>query len=111
MVAKGGTKGLMGSIRNRDEIEEEQSKRLRRMLQAVLSANEFYRKKLLQKGLMDSGSLYELAQLPFTTKGELIEDQFQYPRYGTDLAFPLEKYIRIHQTSGTTGKPMYWLDT
>ena len=105
------TKGLMGSIRNRDEIEEEQSKRLRRMLQAVLPANEFYRKKLLQKGLTDAGSLDELAQLPFTTKGELIEDQFQYPPYGTDLTFPLEKYIRIHQTSGTTGKPMYWLDT
>ena len=101
----------MGSIRNRDEIENEQSKRLRRMLQAVLPANEFYRKKLLQKGLTDAGSLDELAQLPFTTKGELIEDQFRFPPYGTDLTFPLEKYIRIHQTSGTTGKPMYWLDT
>jgi phenylacetate-CoA ligase len=111
MAANGGTNGLMGPIRNRDEIEEEQSKRLARMLQAVLPANEFYRKKLLQKGLTDAGSLEELAQLPFTTKGELIEDQFQYPPYGTDLTFPLEKYIRIHQTSGTTGKPMYWLDT
>ena len=111
MVANGGTKDFMGSIRGRDEIEEEQSKRLRRMLDAVLPANEFYRKKLLQKGLTDAGSLDELAHLPFTTKGELIEDQFQYPPYGTDLTFPLEKYIRIHQTSGTTGKPMYWLDT
>jgi phenylacetate-CoA ligase len=111
MMANGGTKGLMGSIRDRGEIKEEQSKRLRRMLQAILPANEFYRKKLLQKGFTDAGSLDELAELPFTTKGELIEDQFQYPLYGTDLTFPLEKYIRIHQTSGTTGKPMYWLDT
>ena len=111
MVANGRTKGLMGPIRNRDEIEKEQSKRLRRMLQAVLPTNEFYRKKLLQEGLTDAGSLDELAQLPFTTKGELIEDQFRYPPYGTDLTFPLEKYVRIHQTSGTTGKPMYWLDT
>jgi phenylacetate-CoA ligase len=111
MMANGGTKGLMGSIRDRGEIKEEQSKRLRRMLQAILPANEFYRKKLLQKGFTDAGSLDELAELPFTTKGELIEDQFQYPPYGTDLTFPLEKYIRIHQTSGTTGKPMYWLDT
>ena len=111
MVANGRTKDFMGSIRNRDEIEEEQSKRLRRMLQAVLAANEFYRKKLSQKGLTDAGSLDELAELPFTTKGELIEDQLRFPPYGTDLTFPLEKYIRIHQTSGTTGKPMYWLDT
>jgi phenylacetate-CoA ligase len=111
MPAKGRAMGFMGSTRNREEIEAGQSKRLRRMLQAVLPANEFYRKKLSQKGLTDAGSLYELAELPFTTKGELIEDQFQYPPYGTDLTFPLEKYIRIHQTSGTTGKPMYWLDT
>jgi phenylacetate-CoA ligase len=110
-MANGGTKGLMGSIRDRGEIKEEQSKRLRRMLQAILPANEFYRKKFSQKGFTDAGSLDKLAELPFTTKGELIEDQFQYPPYGTDLTFPLEKYIRIHQTSGTTGKPMYWLDT
>jgi phenylacetate-CoA ligase len=111
MGAKGGTMGLMGSIGNRDEIGAEQSKRLRRMLQAVLPANEFYRKKLSQKGFADAGSLDELAQMPFTTKGELIENQLRFPPYGTDLTFPLEKYIRIHQTSGTTGKPMYWLDT
>jgi phenylacetate-coenzyme A ligase PaaK-like adenylate-forming protein len=73
MVANAGTIGLMGSIRYRDEIEEEQSKRLRRMLQAVLPANEFYRKKLLPKGITYAKSVDELAQLPFTTKGELIE--------------------------------------
>ena len=88
-LADGGTKGLMGSIRNRDEIEEEQSKRLRRMLQAVLPANEFYRKKLLQKGLTDAESLDELAQLPFTTKGELVKISLAYPPYGTDLTFPV----------------------
>ena len=52
-----------------------------------------------------------LKSLPFTTKGELVEDQTRHPPFGTDLTFPAERYIRIHQTSGTTGKPMYWLDT
>ena len=101
----------MASATGRAEIEKEQFKRLRRMLQSVLASNQFYRKKLLQQGLTDAGSLDELAQLPFTTKRELVEDQSNYPPYGTDLTFPVDKYIRIHQTSGTTGKPMYWLDT
>jgi len=101
----------MGPLRNREEIEAGQSERLRRMLQAVLPANEFYRKKFLPAGLTDAGWLDDLRHFPFTTKGELIEDQAQNPPYGTDLSFPREKYIRIHQTSGTTGKPLYWLDT
>ena len=52
-----------------------------------------------------------LANLPFTTKSELIEDQQRHPPFGSDLTFAQQDYIRIHQTSGTTGKPLYWLDT
>ncbi len=33
------------------------------------------------------------------------------PPFGSALTFPVDRYVRIHQTSGTTGKPMYWLDT
>ena len=81
------------------------------MLPAVLSSNEFYRRKLPGAGFPNVGSLAELKKFPFTTKSELAEDQLSHPPYGSDLTFPLERYIRIHQTSGTTGKPMYWLDT
>ena len=101
----------MASATGRAEIEKEQLKRLRRMLQSVAASNEFYRNKLLQKGITDAESLDDLAQLPFTTKSELVENQSRYPPYGTNLTFPVDRYIRIHQTSGTTGKPMYWLDT
>jgi phenylacetate-CoA ligase len=99
------------SVSSRKAIEEQQFERLRRMIEAVLPTNDFYRNKLLPNGLTEIKSFGELAQLPFTTKGELVENQFQHPPYGTDLTFPLENYTRVHQTSGTTGKPMYWLDT
>jgi phenylacetate-CoA ligase len=33
------------------------------------------------------------------------------PPYGTILTYPIERYVRLHQTSGTTGRPMRWLDT
>ena len=50
-------------------------------------------------------------RFPFTTKAELVADQATYPPYGTNLSEPLARYTRCHQTSGTTGAPMRWLDT
>jgi phenylacetate-CoA ligase len=93
------------------EFVEQQSKKLREMLQAILPTNEFYRNKFLAHGLTHAGDLTALDQLPFTTKRELVENQQNHPPFGTNLSFPLEHYIKVHQTSGTTGKPMYWLDT
>jgi phenylacetate-CoA ligase len=101
----------METVDSRSAIHERQLKRLQHMLETVLSANEFYRKKFLAQGSCDINSIESLKNLPFTTKNELVEDQMHNPPFGTDLTFPPERYIRIHQTSGTTGKPMYWLDT
>jgi phenylacetate-CoA ligase len=101
----------METLSGRNMIEERQLKRLRPMLQAVLAANEFYRKKFSPLDSREIDSVEILKGLPFTTKSELAEDQTRHPPFGTDLTFPQERYIRIHQTSGTTGKPMYWLDT
>src|SRR5262252_8200734 len=97
--------------RGRTEIAEEQLNRLRQMLETVLAANEFYRKKFSADGSCEIRSMESLKNLPFTTKRELVEDQIRHPPFGTDLTFPQEHYIRVHQTSGTTGNPMYWLDT
>lgn len=49
--------------------------------------------------------------IPFTTKQQLVEDQGNHPPFGTNLTFPVENYTRIHQTSGTAGRPILWLDT
>jgi phenylacetate-CoA ligase len=101
----------MGIVNSRKAIEEQQLNRLNHMLQAVLPANAFYRNKFSARPPLEMSSLDMLKRLPFTTKSELVEDQRRYPPFGTDLTFSRECYIRIHQTSGTTGKPMYWLDT
>jgi phenylacetate-CoA ligase len=101
----------MGKVSSRDAIEKQQLERLRRMLQTVSPANEFYRQKFSHPGLGQIDSFDDLKRLPFTTKSELVEDQQQHPPFGSTLTFPQERYIRIHQTSGTTGKPMFWLDT
>ncbi len=98
----------------RHEIEAHQHFRLREMLAVVPERNPFYRHKFQHAGLplpFQFPSLAALGALPFTTKAELSEDQLQSPPYGTNLSFPLSEYTRLHQTSGTTGLPLRWLDT
>src|SRR5262245_49735851 len=41
----------------------------------------------------------------------MVDDQDKNPPFGSNLTYQLEDYVRIHQTSGTTGKPLCWLDT
>jgi len=97
----------------REAVRIAQLGRLRELLRAVRPANAFYEAKLAAAGVDDSISSLEdfAARCPFTTKDELAADQAAQPPYGTNLSFPLEQYNRIHQTSGTTGKPLRWLDT
>jgi len=66
--------------------------------------NAFYRAKLPARAST-------LLDLPFTTKAELSEDQAAHPPFGTNLTYPIERYARLHQTSGTTGQPLRLLDT
>jgi phenylacetate-CoA ligase len=72
------------------------------LLAQILPANKFYARKL--------DALSSLESL-FTTKQELVDDQSANPPYGTNLTFPLDRYTRFCQTSGTSGHPLRWLDT
>ena len=98
----------------RDELEALQLRRLRALLGPVLEGNRFYRRKLGAVGIRrpeDLGDFDAYRRLPFTTKDELTADQRDHPPYGTNLSFAPERYMRLHQTSGTTGTPLRWLDT
>jgi phenylacetate-CoA ligase len=59
----------------------------------------------------DLRSWDDFSRLPFTVKSELVADQAEHPPFGENLTYPLERYVRIHQTSGTSGSPIRWLDT
>ncbi len=98
----------------RDALQQIQLKKLQLILGPVLASNSFYKKKLMGAGLRSPAELKtmeDLRKLPFTTKRDLSADQAETPPYGTNLTFPRDKYTRIHQTSGTTGEPLRWLDT
>ncbi len=97
----------------RDEIEALQFARIKSMLEAVYATNPFYKKKFMEKGIVpgEINSLDDMVKLPYTYKGEFQNDQKEHPPYGTNLTEPFQKYVRFHQTTGTTGKPLKWLDT
>ena len=94
-----------------DEIETYQLTRLRTGLRHVLEFNAFYQHKLADGDPRALATLVDLRRLPFTTKAELIEDQARHPPYGQNMTYPLRDYVRLHQTSGTTGQPLRILDT
>ena len=98
---------------SRSEILDRQETRLRQMLAEIVPANPFWGRRFSAAGIEagDIRSLADLARLPFTTKAELVADQREQPPYGTNLTYPLTACLRLHQTSGTTGSPLRWLDT
>jgi phenylacetate-CoA ligase len=55
--------------------------------------------------------LEELAQFPFTTRAELIEDQTNCLPLGANLSCPRYMFKRLYRSSGTTQAPIFWADT
>lgn len=86
---------------SRDEMTFLQSARLRKLVDYVYHNVEYYRKKMQAIGLMpaDIKTIEDITKLPFTTKDDLRDT---YP-FGL-FAVPQSEIVRIHASSGTTGK-------
>jgi len=86
---------------SRDEIESVQSARLVKLVDRVYHNVPFYRQKMQKIGLepYDIRGIEDLEKLPFTTKQDLRDN---YP-FGL-FAVPQSEIVRIHASSGTTGK-------
>ena len=88
-------------------LRDQQLRRLRAGLGEVLKANRFWRERL-----HDVRGWDDFERLPLTTKTELLADQAANPPFGTNLTYPLDRFVRLHQTSGSSGdRPLRWLDT
>jgi len=90
-----------------EEIRDQQLNKLRAGLTAVLTGNQFWRDRLNSVDGWD-----DFKRLPLTSKSELLADQASHPPFGTNLTYPVDRYVRLHQTSGSSGElPLRWLDT
>ena len=97
-----------------EALRAHQWAKLERLARAVHGDNAFVTAKWRSAGVQSADDLRgwdDFFRLPLTTKSELVADQAARPPFGTNLTFPLACYVRVHQTSGTSGTPMRWLDT
>lgn len=87
---------------SQDELQSLQLQRLKATLQHAYTNVPHYRKSFDDQGIQpdDLKTLSDLSKFPFTTKADL---RSNYP-FGM-FAVPREQVVRIHASSGTTGKP------
>lgn len=86
----------------RDRLTALQGERLRQLVAYAYARIPLYRRKLEQAGIQpeDVNGLDDLKRLPFTSKQEL-RDEYPFKNF----AVPMSQVVRIHASSGTTGKP------
>jgi phenylacetate-CoA ligase len=97
-----------------EALRKHQWARLTAVTEAAVPANRFIINQWKRVGLDDPQDLQgwaDFRRLPLTQKSELVEDQAVNPPFGTNVSYPIDRYVRVHQTSGTTGTPLRWLDT
>ena len=92
---------FMPPFKTVEALEEHQLQGLKWTVRHAYEGSSFYREKLDAAGVGpdDINSLADLAKLPFTT-GEDLRDNYPFPL----RAVPFEQIVRIHSSSGTTGK-------
>jgi phenylacetate-CoA ligase len=94
---------------DRKGLQAHQLARFKQLLEQILPHNQFYREKFADLQL-PSMSLDELGKLPFTYKEELMAAR-RSGQLSRNQTFSTERYVRLHQTSGTRGRPMLVVDT
>lgn len=94
---------------DRAALEKLQLEKLNRLLADVRAQNAFYQFKLADcPGQLES--IEQLAELPFTSKGDL-QPTSADETFAANRTYSLEHYVRCHQTSGTRGRPLVVVDT
>jgi phenylacetate-CoA ligase len=85
----------------RDELTDLQTKKLKNLVSRVYTSVPHYREKMQAAGLLpgDIKTLADVRHLPFTTKQDL-RDTYPFGMF----AVPMEDIVRVHASSGTTGK-------
>jgi phenylacetate-CoA ligase len=92
-----------------DELKQLQGKKLRNQVRYMYNKSPMYREKLDQAGLQpdDIQTVEDLRKLPFTEKHEIRKSQENKTDFGKHQCADSIDVVRVHSSSGTTGKPTY----
>lgn len=90
-------------------LREVQEAKLQKQVAYAYERSPFYRQKFAEAGLRPEHirSVEDLSRLPFTTKDELRDSQIADPPLGSHAAVSIGETIRIHASTGTTGRPSF----
>ena len=93
----------------RETLRSLENTSLQNQLNYICSSSHFYTTKFAEVGVKreDIRDLADLPLLPFTEKDECRRDQQEHPPFGSYLACTQEQVMRVHKTSGTTGRALY----
>ncbi|HEY3374089.1 MAG TPA: phenylacetate--CoA ligase [Candidatus Aquicultor sp.] len=88
---------------DREKLQELQLKRLQTLVKWIYNEVPYHRERFVEAGVKPSDikTLEDVAKLPFTTKNDL-RDSYPFGMF----AVPMENVVRVHSSSGTTGKPI-----
>jgi phenylacetate-CoA ligase len=92
---------------SQEQVRALQEAKLRKQLAYLFERSPFYQDKFRAAGIRREHfqSLPDIARFPFTTKDKLRESQMACPPLGRHMACDLVSVIRIHSSTGTTGRP------
>ena len=93
----------------RAALRQVENARLQAQFEYVWATSPFYQAKFSSAGIKRHAirNLADLPLLPFTEKDELRQNQQEHPPFGSYLATTPERLVRVHKTSGTTGRALY----
>jgi phenylacetate-CoA ligase len=91
------------------EVRKLQQAKLAKQLDYLYARSLFYQHKFREAGVRREHfrSLADLAHFPFTTKQELRDSQLACPPLGRHMAAEMTDVVRIHSSTGTTGRPSF----
>ena len=105
---------LVAERLDREAIWTHQWTRALELFDHIYGKSPFYTAKLDAAGLQPGRHWRrraDLERVPVTTKAELLADQAAHAPWGTVISEPPAYYTRYNQTSGTSGRPLRWIDT
>ena len=102
--------GLINGVADGTDLDRwDRLARLRSMLEEVVASNAFWQRRLGKTAAPSDSEAFR--RLPLTSNQDFSRDLQENPPLGTNLTYPIESYVRFHQTSGTIGRPLPVLDT
>ncbi len=93
----------------REALRQLENTRLLAQLEYVWATSPFYQAKFAAANVKRQAirDVADLPLLPFTEKDEIRQNQHEHPPFGNYLATTQERLVRVHKTSGTTGRALY----